>query len=113
MTASELLTQATADGLTLALVDDQISAQGPRNLLARWAPELRDHKAELLAYLAANDSAPIIEAEIADDIPRRCWWIMDGRRTFTATYTPPITLAEVRAEYPGAIILEDDDDDDH
>ena len=38
MTASELLTQATADGLTLALVDDQISAQGPRKLLARWAP---------------------------------------------------------------------------
>lgn len=72
---------------------------------------IRAAKTELLAYLAANDSAPIIEAEIADDIPRRCWWIMDGRRTFTATYTPPITLAEVRAEYPGAIILEDDDDD--
>ncbi len=112
MTPVELLSQAAAEGLRLALVDDQISAQGPRSLLARWAPKLRQYRAEVTAALGAvNDSVPIIEPEIVDDIPRRCWWVMDGRRTFTATYTPAITLAELRAEYPGALILEDDDEE--
>lgn len=107
MTASELLTQATADGLTLALVDDQISAKGPRSLLARWAPELRDHKNELLAWLrAANDPAPEV------DIPRRLWLLRhaDGR-LISHSFTPAATEAEVSAWYPNAEILEDDVDE--
>ena len=108
MTASEILAQATAEGLTLALVDDQISAQGPRNLLARWAPELRDHKAELLAYLAANDSAPILAPEVE---VHRLWLIHHPDTGWVShSFTPPCTEAEVRDIYPFAIILPDDDD---
>ncbi|MFZ1574881.1 MAG: hypothetical protein WAT36_06555 [Chromatiaceae bacterium] len=51
MTTRDLLTQASAEELTLSLVDDQIIAHGPRPLLAQWAPLLREHKADLMAYL--------------------------------------------------------------
>jgi hypothetical protein len=46
------------------------------------------------------------------DIPRRLWLLRhaDGR-LISHSFTPPVSLAEVRAEYPGALILEDDDDE--
>ena len=99
MTAGELLTQATADGLTLALVDDQISAQGPKSLLARWAPELRDHKAELLAYLRdANDPAP--------EVAHRLWLIHHPDTGWVShSFCPPASLEQVRAWYPMALTI--------
>lgn len=105
MTAAELHTQATAEGLTLALANDQISVQGPRRLLARWAPELRQYRDALLAYLrAANDTT----AEV--DSPRRLWLIHHPDTGWVShSFTPPATEAEVRAWYPETTIEPEDE----
>lgn len=45
------------------------------------------------------------------DSAHRLWWIRhaDGR-CFSHSFTPPVTAAEVRAEYPEALEFEEDDE---
>ena len=103
MTASELLSQATAEGLTLELVDDQIRAQGPRSLLSRWASELRQHREEVIAVLRRGPAPdPILAPEV--DTTIRLWLVRhpDGRLV-SHSFCPPASEAEVRAWYPQAL----------
>lgn len=61
LTPAALLVQARQAGLELGLVDDKIRARGPHDLLVRWAPLLRQHRAAVIQALrppADDDAAP-------------------------------------------------------
>ncbi len=57
MNAETIIRAAENDGLRLALTDTgTVKCIGPKQVTERWAPQLRQHKAEILAVLtAAND----------------------------------------------------------
>ena len=117
MSALDLFQRAQVAGVTITVTPaGSLELYGPPESIRTLAPEVRINKQDLLRHFAdphltASARMQTPAPEIVDDIPRRCWWVMDGRRTFTATFTPAITLAELRAEYPGALILKDDDDE--
>ena len=58
MNAETVIRAAESDGLKLALTDNgTVKCTGPRQMTERWAPQLRQYKAEILAALtASNDS---------------------------------------------------------
>lgn len=59
MTAADLLTQARADGLTVALEPPaRLTLRGDPASVARWAPVLRPHKPALLALLSGPPPLP-------------------------------------------------------
>ena len=57
MNAETIIRAAANDGLRLAITDTgTVKCIGPKHVTERWAPQLRQHKAEILAVLtAAND----------------------------------------------------------
>lgn len=66
MNAATIIRAAQSEGLKLTrTVDGTVKCIGPKHVTARWAPQLRQHKAEILAALtAANDTElPIDEAD--------------------------------------------------
>jgi hypothetical protein len=55
MNATGLLRQAKADGVRISLNHDgTLDYRAPRAMDARWLPLLREHKAEIVALLAAT-----------------------------------------------------------
>ena len=58
-----LIRQAESAGVVLRLVDGKLKAVGPLSVVQSWAPTLREHKAELIKVLAANDPAPAPPAD--------------------------------------------------
>jgi hypothetical protein len=108
MTAAELITQATADGVILVSVDDRLKVTGPSAAVARWAPQLRQFRAELVEAMRAVRSSPP-PAECVT--PSRLWLIRhaDGR-VVSHSFCPPATETEVRAWYPQAIAIEPEAD---
>ena len=66
MNTDTLIRAAVSDGLRLALTDvGTVKCIGPKQVTERWAPQLRQHKAEIVAaHTAANDSEqPTDEAD--------------------------------------------------
>ena len=66
MNVETIIRAAENDGLRLALTDvGTVKCIGPKLVTERWAPQLRQHKAEIVAALtAANDSEqPTDEAD--------------------------------------------------
>ncbi len=66
MNAATIIRAAESEGLKLTLTDGgTVKCIGPKQVTERWAPQLRQHKAEILAALtAANDTElPIDEAD--------------------------------------------------
>ena len=66
MNAATIIRAAESDGLKLTLsAGGTVQCIGPKQVTERWAPQLRQHKAEILAALtAANDTElPIDEAD--------------------------------------------------
>lgn len=57
MSAATLIREAETDGLRLTVTDaGTLKCTGPKPIAERWAPVLREHKAEIMAELiAAND----------------------------------------------------------
>jgi hypothetical protein len=52
MSPSEIIDQATSDGLTLMLAEDRnIKAGGDTNVIERWLPFFREHKAAIIELL--------------------------------------------------------------
>jgi hypothetical protein len=52
MSPSEIIDQATSDGLTLMLAGDRnIEAAGDTNVIERWLPFFREHKAAIIEFL--------------------------------------------------------------
>lgn len=60
MSAATIIRDALRDGLHLSLTDQgNIKCTGPKPITERWTPQLRQHKAEIVAALnAANDPTP-------------------------------------------------------
>lgn len=54
MSAATLIHEAEKDGLRFALTPSRtIKLTGPKDAAEKWAPRLREHKAEIVASLAA------------------------------------------------------------
>lgn len=105
MNALAIIAQARAAGLTLALdLPDKIRVRGAAAARNRLLPLLREHKAELLELLAAND--PAAEPLPVDDIPRRRWRVtLPNGEALDVTYCPAVTAAEVAAWWPAGSAL--------
>jgi hypothetical protein len=103
MSAQALLQDLTSDGLSLSVTDgDRIAVDGPRDALDKWLPEIRAHKAALIACLttAANDEPA-----------RHHSWLVTlptGER-HSSMFCPPLSLAEVQARDPGALVEREPD----
>lgn len=77
MNAAEILSELTEQGVKAALsLDGQIKLTGNRTAITQWLPEIRTHKAELLALLAEAANEP--ETGIAYASAER---LADDRRT--------------------------------
>ena len=96
MNAVTLIRAAEIDGLRLALTDiGTVKCIGPKQMTERWAPQLRQHKAAIVAALtAANDDDPSMDD--ADE-----FW-----RTFLARVTECDKLINSLCDLRG-------DDDEH
>lgn len=106
MLAPPIINILTAGGFGLRLENDRLIVHPASDLTASLRAMIREHKPALVGYLRqmqapANDPAPA----------HRLWWIRhaDGR-CFSHSFTPPVTAAEVRAEYPEALEFEEDDE---
>jgi hypothetical protein len=63
MTTQQIIDQATADGLLLALAEDgSLQATGDDKVVDRWRQRLRRHKTEIINLLAAEKPGGAIEA---------------------------------------------------
>ncbi len=51
-----LIEQARADGVQIVIDGHRVKLRGNPGALARWTPELRPHKAAILAMASANDA---------------------------------------------------------
>jgi hypothetical protein len=93
MTAA-LLEQIRGDGLTLRLSDDgMINYRGAEPVIAKWLPELRAHKAEIIEALKG-------EPRFTD------WRLSFDQRELDIFVWPALTAAEVERQYPAAVRVE-------
>jgi hypothetical protein len=61
VTAATLIRKASAAGIVLRLVDGKIKASGRPEALAAMVPQLREHRPELLEFLAdAHDTGTAV-----------------------------------------------------
>jgi hypothetical protein len=98
MTVAALLSDLSASGVAVRIDHaGQLKASGDQDALARLLPQIRAHKAHLLAVLAANDAEPQTVYRLFDVIRP------DGT-ALSVSRTPPCTLAEIEADYPGATV---------
>ena len=98
MNALALLAETEKAGISLAATErGTLKYSGDPDALAHWLPEIRAHKAEILAMLAANDPEPVKTS--------RLYLVtqLDGAQ-FSLARNPPATLAEIERDYPGAVI---------
>jgi hypothetical protein len=120
MTAADLLERARADGVVLALDPaGKLKASGEQAAVARWIPAVRAHKAAIVAALVAVDpevpagSVESPQADTESDEPRRMWLVtLTPSERFSASYSPPATLREVRSWHPAALAIEREDEPD-
>ena len=97
MIPQTLIQDATRDGLTLAPTGTgTLRVHGPKAAIAKWAPILKERKAEVLAALAAKDARPIP----SPNKTASHWRLPDGRPLWVS---PPETAEQVQARYPGAV----------
>lgn len=106
MLAPPLISILTAGGFGIRLDGERLVVHPASDLTDSLRAMIREHKPALVGYLRqmqdpANDPAP----------PRRLWLIrhQDGRLV-SHSFTPPATLAEVRAWYPKTRAIEVEDD---
>lgn len=102
MTAAiDILNAIDQAGIRLSIGDNgKLKCAGDQAAIAQWLPEIRDHKSELVALLAANEPAPV----------HRRWLITRPNGTrFSLSRNPPCTLVDVTADYPGCTIAPEAD----
>ncbi len=122
MIPQTLIQEAARDGLTLAPTDKgTLRVHGPRAAIAKWAPILKERKAEVFAALKtghvlvgelpklskgpfdSKDSARTNEnTENAPSAEH--YRLPDGREVWLS---PPETVEQVQARYPGAVPIPD------
>ena len=95
MMPQNLIQDATRDGLTMAPTDKgTIRVHGPKAALAKWAPILKERKAEILAALSPSQTVTVTELGVSR------FRLPDGRELWVS---PPETLEQIRARCPGAV----------
>ena len=63
MNPATIITQVTADGVTLALTaTGSIRATGEAGVVTRWLPLIREHKLEIILELRAAANDPAVKA---------------------------------------------------
>jgi len=109
--ASDLFHELTAHGLIIALEGDNLMVSPRERLTDPLRARIREAKPDLLRLLA-GDITMDPDPEPAPVATFRAWLIRhpDGQ-LFSHTFTPPATLPEVRAWYPGALGIEPQEDD--
>ena len=108
MIPQTLIRDAARDGLTLAPTETgTLRVHGPKSVVAKWAPILKERKTEILAALRspANDAhpGPLATVTVTEALISH-WRLPDGR---TLWVSPSETLEQVQARHPGAIPLPD------
>ena len=102
MTATALLDRARSAGVEFyRRLDGSIGCRGPKPALEGLLPEIREHRDELLALLAANDPDPA----------HRLWSIaLPSGERISASYCPAASAVEVRELWPDAASIEPEDE---
>lgn len=98
MNAAALLHHLEAAGIALTVTDGDLAIHGDRQIIEAHIADIRAHKAELVALVAANDPAD------PPDTERYSTWLItlpNGER-FSSMFCPPKSRAEVLALYPNA-----------
>ena len=97
MTAAALMADLTAAGLSLD-PPDNLRLRGDRATRARWLPQVRERKAELVELLTAT--AP-------DTATCRQWLVRHQDGTVRShSFCPPASRQEVESWYPDARSIE-------
>ena len=100
MKPATIITQTTADGVTLALsAVGTIKAIGEAVLVNRWLPLIREHKAEII---------DVLKVGVGDKATVSRWWLIHypDRDPVEVACCPEATHAEVLERYPDAIAAE-------
>lgn len=110
MIPQTLIRDAARDGLTLAPTETgTLRVHGPKSAVAKWAPILKERKTEILAALRspANDAhpGPLATVTVTEALISH-WCHPDGRPLWVS---PPESIEEVQARYPGAVPWTDAD----
>ena len=94
MNPNVLIENARAEGVSLAATDSgTIKVAGRGEIVRRWQPMLREHKADVLAVLL----------QAANDLRSRRWRVVyPGAIAIEVICYPDATRADLSALYPGA-----------
>ncbi len=88
----------TAGGFGCRAEGDTLIVHPAEGITDRLRVMIRANKAELLAYLAANDPAPVVA--------HRLWLIHHPDTGWVShSFCPPASLEQVRAWYPMALTI--------
>jgi hypothetical protein len=107
-TSAALIEHARADGVSLGLdTAGKLKVRGDREAVARWLPQVRDHKPELVELLSAHDVEPNHLVDAAPEPVAYRWHIRthDGQM-LDETHSPPASRAYVMSRHPEAISVE-------
>jgi len=103
MNTVEIIEQATAEGVILALSPTgKITATGIQLAVDKWLPTLREIKNDVLAELLK----PVPVALAENERSAWMWQVNLPDRTMIVTTSPASTTAEMKEMYPTAISLE-------
>ena len=104
MSASALLAELQAAGVTLAATGDRLTVEAaPGIITSELTARLKAVKPELLAILAGNQAAN----DAQTDKPAYRWLVkFADREPVEVSYSPNATLAEVLVQFPDAISAE-------
>ncbi|WP_295402569.1 hypothetical protein [uncultured Thiocystis sp.] len=102
MNAAALLSDLAGQGFALSIDDDRLIVSPSSRLSENARAKIREHKAEILALLAANDA----EHPVPEPLPvhRMFSVIQPDGTVLSVTRCPPATLAEIQADYPGCTV---------
>ena len=98
MNPAAIIRDAQADGVCLALGNTgTIKATGDSNAVNRWVPVIREHKAEIIEALTAEERSEVWPA----------WrlYFTDGE-SLDVSFCPSFTRADALSDYPHAIKAE-------
>ena len=97
MNAARLLSNLTGQGFALSIEGERLIVSPSSRLSETARAEIRTHKAEILAMLAANDPAPVKTSHLY-------LVTQPSGEQFSLARNPPATLAEIERDYPGCRI---------
>lgn len=100
MKPATIITQATAEGVRLALsATGSVKVTGEHAAVNRWLPVIREHKAEIIDWLKIGN----VDVSTAS---RRWLFHFTDRNDLPVTFAPAVVHAAALACYPDAVAAE-------